>query len=155
MRRAVVLTAVIVVWMAPGSFSQTGERQANPESSIAPRSVPAFAPTQPWRGKFLPDGQPELAPGIWGAVERLYRSRMHPAIQLCIRRHGEVILDRSIGHARGNSPGDSSDTPKVLATPDTPFNIFSASKAITATVIHLLDQQGYLHVDDPVTEYIP
>ena len=69
MRRACVLTTVLVVSLAHAAFTQTGERQANPESSIAPRVVPPYAPTQPWRGKFLPDGQPELAPGIWGAVE--------------------------------------------------------------------------------------
>ena len=44
---------------------------------------------------------------------------------------------------------------KVLATPDTPFNTFSASKAVTAMVIHLLDEQRLLHIDDPVSEYIP
>ena len=87
MRRALVLTAVIVVWLAHSAFSQTGERQANPESSIAPRTVPAFAPTQPWRGKFLPDGQPELASGIWGAVEpgTRYIDRPPPGITMASR----------------------------------------------------------------------
>jgi CubicO group peptidase (beta-lactamase class C family) len=33
--------------------------------------------------------------------------------------------------------------------------LFSASKAITAMVVHLLDQQHLLHVNDPVSEYIP
>ena len=40
MRRAFVLTAVLVVSLAHAAFTQTGERQANPESSIAPRVVP-------------------------------------------------------------------------------------------------------------------
>jgi len=93
--------------------------------------------------------------GIWTAVENLYRSGMHPAIQLCVRRRGQVVLDRTIGHAAGNGPDDSPDGRKVLATPETPFTIYSASKAVTAMVIHLLDQQHYLHVDDPVSEYIP
>lgn len=92
---------------------------------------------------------------IWGAVEQLYRSGMHPAIQLCVRRRGEVIIDRAIGHASGNGPDDPADTPKVICTPATPFTIYSASKAITAMVIHLLDQRHLLHVDDPVSEYIP
>jgi CubicO group peptidase (beta-lactamase class C family) len=92
---------------------------------------------------------------IWGAAERLYRSGVHPAITLCVRRHGEVVLDRAIGHASGNGPADRPDTPKVPATPDTPFVIFSASKAITATVAHLLDERGLIHVDDRVAEYIP
>ena len=46
---------------------------------------------------------------IWGLVERLYRSGFYPAISLCVRRHGEVVLDRAIGHARGNGPSDGED----------------------------------------------
>jgi len=92
---------------------------------------------------------------IWHAVEQLYRSGIHPAMQLCVRRRGQVLIDRAIGHASGNGPGDLPDAPKVLATPDTPFNIFSASKAVTAMIIHLLDQRHLIHLDDPVCEYIP
>jgi CubicO group peptidase (beta-lactamase class C family) len=92
---------------------------------------------------------------IWKAVENLYRSGMHPAVQLCIRRRGEVVLDRAIGHASGNGPDDPPEARKTRATIATPINIFSASKAVTAMVIHLLDQKRLLHVDDPVSEYIP
>jgi len=92
---------------------------------------------------------------VWKAVERLYRSGIHPAIQLCVRRRGRVLIDRAIGHARGNGPGDPDGAPKELARPDTPFNIFSASKAVTAMVIHWLDQRNLLRLDDPVCEYLP
>jgi len=92
---------------------------------------------------------------IWGAVEHLYRSGIHPAIQLCVRRHGHVILDRAIGHAAGNGPDDPPDAPKTPVTPATPFNIFSASKAVTAMVVHLLDQRDVIRLDDRVSEYLP
>lgn len=92
---------------------------------------------------------------IWAGVERLYRSGFYPAVALCVRRHGEVVLDRAIGHARGNAPSDGQDAPRTPATPETPFLIFSASKAMTAVVAHLLDERGLLHVDDRVCEYIP
>ena len=92
---------------------------------------------------------------IWGSVERLYRSGVHPAIALCVRREGEVVLDRAIGHARGIGPGAAEGEEPVAATPGTPFVIFSASKAVTAVVAHLLDQQGKLHLGDRVSEYIP
>jgi CubicO group peptidase (beta-lactamase class C family) len=92
---------------------------------------------------------------IWTGVERLYRSGFYPAIALCVRRHGQVVLDRAIGHARGNGPTDSVDASRTLATPQTPFVIFSASKAMTAVVAHLLDERGLLHIDDRVCEYIP
>jgi CubicO group peptidase (beta-lactamase class C family) len=92
---------------------------------------------------------------IWQAVERLYRSGIHPAIQLCVRRHGQVLLDRAIGHAAGNGPDDPRHGRKVLVTPESPFNIYSASKALTAMIVHLLDQRRLLHLNDPVCEYIP
>ncbi len=98
---------------------------------------------------------PAAVQRIWTATENLYRSGIHPAIALCVRRDGEVLLDRAIGHASGNGPGDSPDVPKVLATPDTPFGMLSAAKAVTAMVIHLLDQRDMLRLDDPVCEYLP
>lgn len=92
---------------------------------------------------------------IWEAVRRLYRSGIHPAIAVCVRRDGGVLLDRSIGHAQGNGPRDPPDAPKVVCTPDAPFCTLSASKAVTAMVIQLLDQHNRLRLDDPVCEYIP
>ncbi len=93
--------------------------------------------------------------GIWQAVERLYRSGIHPAIQVCVRRHGQIVLDRAIGYARGNGPNDPPEAKKVPVALDTPFTIFSASKAVTAMVVHLLDQKNLIRLDDPVCEYIP
>jgi CubicO group peptidase (beta-lactamase class C family) len=92
---------------------------------------------------------------VWEAVEHYYRSGIHPAIQLCVRRKGSILLDRAIGHASGNGPDDAPDTEKTPCTPETPFCALSASKPVTAMVIHLLDEQNYLRVDDPVAEYIP
>jgi CubicO group peptidase (beta-lactamase class C family) len=92
---------------------------------------------------------------IWKAAVALYRSGVHPAVQVCVRRHGAVICDRAIGHTRGNGPRDPSDSDKVAATPTTPFLIYSASKAITAFVIHMLVERGQLSLDAPVAKYIP
>ena len=92
---------------------------------------------------------------IWAVVERLYRSGFYPAIALCVRREGEVVLDRAIGHARGNGPADRKDAVLTPATPQTPFVIFSASKVMTTVVTHLLEERGLLHVGDRVCEYIP
>lgn len=92
---------------------------------------------------------------IWRSVENLYRTGIHPAIAMTIRRNGKIVLDRAIGHTRGNSPGCPRNVEKTLATPDTLFNFYSGSKSITAMLIHHLDDQGKLHVDDRVTEFIP
>ncbi len=92
---------------------------------------------------------------IWARVEDLYETACYPAIALCLRVDGRVLLDRVVGHARGNMPGDPKDGPRVRATPETPFCMFSASKAVTAMLVHMLDDRGLLHIADRVVEYIP
>jgi CubicO group peptidase (beta-lactamase class C family) len=92
---------------------------------------------------------------IWSGVERIYRSGVHPAIGLCVRREGETVIDRAIGWAKGVGPDEPEDAERVPNTPETPHVIFSASKAMTACVAHLLDQQGRLHIGDRIAEYIP
>jgi len=97
----------------------------------------------------------ENVEGIWKAVTDWYRSGVHPALQVCVRRHGEVILDRAIGHARGNGPREGTGAEKVPATPETPFCIYSTSKAITAFVVHKLAERGLLGLDDPIAQHVP
>jgi CubicO group peptidase (beta-lactamase class C family) len=91
---------------------------------------------------------------IWKAALAMYRSGVHPAVQVCVRREGEVVLDRTIGHARGNGPRDTKETPKVLATPETPMTVYSAAKGVTAFVVHKLIEKGQLALEDPVANYI-
>jgi CubicO group peptidase (beta-lactamase class C family) len=92
---------------------------------------------------------------IWRAGLDLYRSGVHPALQLCVRRNGRVVLDRAIGHARGNGPQDPAGAEKVPVTTDTPFCVFSTSKAVTAMVVHLLHERGLLSIEDRVADHIP
>jgi CubicO group peptidase (beta-lactamase class C family) len=92
---------------------------------------------------------------IWQSALALYRTGLHPALQLCVRHRGAIVLDRAIGYAAGNAPGDPPDAPKRRVTTDTPFRIYSASKAITAMIVHKLDEQRLLHVGDCISEYLP
>jgi CubicO group peptidase (beta-lactamase class C family) len=92
---------------------------------------------------------------IWADIERWYRSGVHPAIQVCVRRNGEVVLDRALGHARGNGPADPAGGKRVLCTTGTPFVTYSASKAVTAFVVHKLIERGLVGLEAPVCEYIP
>ena len=98
---------------------------------------------------------PQDVEAIWDAVVSFYKVGLHPAIALCIRRRGEIILDRAIGHSRGNSPQDPEGAPLVKATPDTLYNFFSGSKTVTAMLIHILEEEDKLHVDEPVATFIP
>lgn len=92
---------------------------------------------------------------IWQAARHWYQAGMHPAIQLCIRRNGRVVLNRAIGHGWGNAPTDEPDAEKIPVTTGTPFCVYSAAKGITATVVHMLVEQGVFALDDRVCEYIP
>ena len=66
------------------------------------------------------------------------------------------------GHARPRDrPRPRQRAPRRLtqrgvdATPETPFCVYSTSKAITAFVIHKLCERGLLELDDPVAKHIP
>ncbi|MES2491563.1 MAG: serine hydrolase domain-containing protein [Pseudomonadota bacterium] len=92
---------------------------------------------------------------IWKAVEDLYRSGAYPGVSFCLRRRGVVLLDRSLGHASGNGPLESVRAEKNLLKTDTPICLFSASKAVTAILTHMLAEDGAIDLDAPVARYIP
>ena len=75
---------------------------------------------------------------IWAAARYWYRSGLHPAIQVCLRHNGKVVLNRAIGHGWGNGPNDPPDAERIRVRTDTPFCVYSAAKGITATVMHRL-----------------
>jgi CubicO group peptidase (beta-lactamase class C family) len=83
---------------------------------------------------------------IWSAVEGLYRTGLHPAVTLVMRRRGKIVLKRALGQQAGTG---------ALISPDTPICLFSASKAITALLMHKLIEQGRLQLDDRIVDYIP
>lgn len=92
---------------------------------------------------------------IWRSVEGVYQTGTHPAISFCLRRKGEVVLQRSIGHASGNGPADHELAPKVLMRPETPMCFFSASKAVTALLMHMLNEKKLINLHDPISFYLP
>ena len=92
---------------------------------------------------------------IWDAARHWYRAGMQPAIQLCLRHNGKVILNRAIGHAWGNGPTDPPDAEQIPVTTDTPFCVYSAAKAIATTVVHMLVERGEFALDDLVCDYLP
>ena len=110
------------------------------------------------RQEVVPESVDVSAEGkakIWQAVEMLYQTGTQPAISLCIRRKGKILLSRAIGYAYGNGPGDLKHDQQLPATVDTPICLFSASKAMTAILIHKLAEQGAVNLLDPVSFYLP
>ncbi len=92
---------------------------------------------------------------IWQAARHWYQAGMHPAIQVCLRHNGKVVLNRAIGHGWGNAPTDPPDAEKIPVTTETPFCVYSAAKAITTTVVHMLAERGTFSLDDRVCDYLP
>ncbi len=92
---------------------------------------------------------------VWSSVQDWYRMGTTPAIQVCVRHNGAIVLNRTIGHGWGNGPEDGPDAEKILATPDTPFCGFSTAKGVSATLMFMLIEQGAFGVNDRVCEYIP
>ncbi|MFK7977582.1 MAG: serine hydrolase domain-containing protein [Halioglobus sp.] len=82
---------------------------------------------------------------MWEACQNLYRTGAYPLLSLCVRRRGEIVLNRSLGYL---------DEERV-ATTQNPICLFSASKAITSVLIHLLAEQGKIDLEAPVSRYIP
>lgn len=97
---------------------------------------------------------PKSVNALWSQIEALYCTGMFPAVSVALRRRGKIVLKRAIGHARGNGPGEAG-VPQVLATPDTPICLFSASKAVTALMVHKLAETGAISLDNPIAEYLP
>ncbi|WP_166253104.1 serine hydrolase domain-containing protein [Marinobacter salicampi] len=125
-------------------------------SSVVPRDLATVTCRDPAGENPAAVGVSEASvDAIWKSVESLYRTGTHPGMQLSVRHKGEQILHRAIGHATGNGPHDAASTPKVLMTTDTPICYFSASKAVTALLVHILAEQGRVNLLDPVCHYCP
>lgn len=62
-----------------------------------------------------------------------------------------MLLNRTIGYQRG----DALSSDAVIADLNTPVCLFSASKSISAMLLHLLAEQGKIHLLDPISYYIP
>jgi CubicO group peptidase (beta-lactamase class C family) len=92
---------------------------------------------------------------IWQTTRHWYAAGMHPAIQVCLRVKGKVVLNRAIGHGWGNGPEDSPDAEKIVVGTDTPFCVYSAAKMMSTTVVHMLVERGVFSLDDRVCDYLP
>lgn len=93
----------------------------------------------------LADLSTEAVETIWEACEKLYRSGVYPMLSFCLRRKGEIVLNRSLGRYQ----------PDKVASVNTPICMFSASKAVSAILMHLLAEQGRVNLLDPVSYYLP
>lgn len=84
---------------------------------------------------------------IWRSMKNLYATGMSPGIALSLRRNGEHFFDRTLGYANLEN--------RQPLSVDTPVCLFSASKSVTAMLIHHLVERGELELGKPVCHYLP
>lgn len=77
--------------------------------------------------------------------DQIDHQALHPAAQLVVLRHGQVVLDLAHGQGRFGRP----------VTPQTPFFTFSVTKAFTGVCVHQLIEQGKIEMDAPIADYWP
>ena len=80
-------------------------------------------------------------------IQELIRRDRLPNISICVCGPDGVIFEKGYGYrdARKEHPAD----------PDTVYGIASMSKSITALALAILECEGKLSYDDPVTRYFP
>lgn len=92
---------------------------------------------------------------ILGKLIRLYETKIYPGISFVLQRRGKVLLARGLGFSHGHGPGDHPQAERREMKVETPVCLFSTSKAITATVVHALHEQGAIDINRRVADYIP
>jgi CubicO group peptidase (beta-lactamase class C family) len=74
-----------------------------------------------------------------------------PGGQLVVRRGGRCVANLAVGLARGFRQ----EEPQTAVTPQTRFNVFSASKPLVALAIARLEEAGQVELSAPVARYFP
>lgn len=90
---------------------------------------------------------PELRAKIDTAAEGVLKETGVPSASIAVVQHGEVVYTHAYGDARLEPP-----TP---AQPQMRYSIGSISKQFTAAAVLMLQQQGKLSIEDPVSKYLP
>jgi CubicO group peptidase (beta-lactamase class C family) len=73
--------------------------------------------------------------------------------QLVVRRGGSIVFEHCTGEfVPGNEPGAPN---AAQVTPETRFQVMSASKPVVAIAIAVLEEQGRLSVEQPIVELWP
>jgi CubicO group peptidase (beta-lactamase class C family) len=91
---------------------------------------------------------PDKVQALYDRAERDVKEGVLPACQFALARNGKIGLM----HTFGTAVQDGANRP---ATNETIFVIMSATKALTASALWLLMQEGKVRPQDLVTDYIP
>lgn len=95
------------------------------------------------QAQLAPDTQAKIA----AAAEQILHDTGVPSASVAVVQNGKVAYAQAFGLAN--------IAPPKPATPAMAYPIGSISKQFTATAVLLLQQEGKLSIDDPVSKYFP
>jgi len=93
------------------------------------------------------NGNPGLSARVDSIATAVLASTGVPSATVAVVAHGKVVYAQAYGSAKLE--------PQLAATPDMRYGIGSISKQFTAACVLLLQQEGKLKLDDPVSKYVP
>ena len=94
-------------------------------------------------GQFDPDRTRAVLTAL---IEKTIKETGVPSISIALVRDDQIVWKAAFGYANVRT--------KTPATPDTMYNAGSTFKAVTATAVVQLAEQGKLKLDEPVTRYL-
>jgi CubicO group peptidase (beta-lactamase class C family) len=80
-------------------------------------------------------------------INKAIRNKKVPSVVIAIAKNGQIIYEQAFGNA--------DERKAIKATVRTPYQLASASKPFTATAIMMLYERGLIHIDSPITRYVP
>ena len=89
----------------------------------------------------------DLSARAAAAVNDVIRSTQVPSASVGIVRDGHIVYVQAFGHARLSPP--------VAARPDMHYAVGSISKQFTVAAVMLLQQEGKLSIDQPLSTWFP
>jgi CubicO group peptidase (beta-lactamase class C family) len=94
---------------------------------------------------------PSLAADSRSSIDEIAKNALAatgvPSASIAVVKGGKIVYLQAYGDARLE--------PKFAATPEMQYSVGSISKQFTAAAILLLQEQGKLSLDDPVSKYVP
>src|SRR6266436_1386666 len=99
------------------------------------------------RAQVVASPDPALAQQVDSIANQVLHSTGVPSASVAVVKNGRLAYANTYGAAKLN--------PRLAATPDMRYAIGSISKQFTAVAILLLQQDGKLKLDDPVSRFIP
>ena len=99
------------------------------------------------RAQALDSLPPDLSTRVAAAVNDAMRTTQVPSASVGIVRNGRIVYIAAFGHSRL--------APPITATPVMHYAIGSISKQFTVAAVMLLQQEGKLSIDEPVSTWFP